>query len=100
MINIAGSKRMELHRIKTLSDEGLQDLRREALSLIEAREPARQAHGEVMLSVIGAVVTNRRAEGNGSAGATTQAVGADQALRLDVKSRTPAVHKRRFILMR
>jgi hypothetical protein len=53
---------MELDRIKTLSSEGLEDLSREARRLIDAGPAARRTHGEIMLCVIGAVVTSRQAK--------------------------------------
>jgi hypothetical protein len=53
---------MELDRIKTLPDDRLQDLSNEARQLIKTGDLARRTHGEIMLSVIGAVSANRRGQ--------------------------------------
>jgi hypothetical protein len=101
---------MELDRIKTLSTAGLQDLSSEARRLIETGPAARRTHGEIMLSVIGAVVTNRLAAA-GVAGDGENAVvekddgdKAGLSLAVGVSPHTVpearmAVHKRRFTLM-
>jgi hypothetical protein len=57
---------MELDRIKALPDDKLQDLSGEARRMIETGDLARRTHGEIMLSVIGAVSSNRRAHASGS----------------------------------
>jgi hypothetical protein len=51
---------MELDRIKTLTNEGLQDLSREARRLIETGQPDERTRGEIFMSVIGAIAATRR----------------------------------------
>jgi hypothetical protein len=50
---------MELDRIRTLTNEGLQHLSREARRLIEAGQPDERIRGEIFMSVIGAVAAIR-----------------------------------------
>jgi hypothetical protein len=95
---------------ETLSTAGLQDLSSEARRLIETGPAARRTHGEIMLSVIGAVVTNRLAAAGVAAGGENAVVEKDEgdkaglSLAVGVSPHTVpearmAVHKRRFTLM-